>query len=120
MKKRKKRFPLYLIAVMVLSMISPHELPGMQVHAESNGVTPVTRANSYEKTGFYRENPFGIMGGFHLVGFNSVETKAHTNGNILTNLLKYRSNFGTSNLEEVSYIRTVSYTHLTLPTNSRV
>ena len=107
MKKRKKRFPLYLIAVMVLSMISPHELPGMQVHAESNGVTPVTRANTYEKTGFYRENPFGIMGGFHLVGFNSVETKAHTNGNILTNLLKYRSNFGTSNLEEVSYIRNI-------------
>lgn len=72
----------------------------------ANGVVPVTNANTYEKTDFYKENPLGIIGGFHLVGFESVQTKAHTNGNLLTNKLKYESNFGTNNLEkEVSYFR---------------
>ncbi|SFE55681.1 SpaA isopeptide-forming pilin-related protein [Peptostreptococcus sp. D1] len=65
----------------------------------------VTPDTVYEKTHYYTQNPLGIIGGFHLVGFNSVETKAHTNGNILTDTLKYISNFGTSNLPEVSYFR---------------
>lgn len=72
----------------------------------ANGVTPVNDGNIYEETEFYRENPLGIIGGFHLVGFESVETRAHTNGNILTDKLKYQSNFGTNNLpKEVSYFR---------------
>lgn len=65
----------------------------------------VTPDTVYEKTHYYKQNPLGIIGGFHLVGFNSVETRAHTNGNILTDTLKYISNFGTNNLPEVSYFR---------------
>ncbi|ERK58434.1 putative Cna protein B-type domain protein, partial [Gemella bergeri ATCC 700627] len=77
-----------------------------QINANTdNGVTPVTADKVYQKTKYYKEGPLGIMGGFHLVGFNSVETKAHTNGNILTDTLKYQSNFGTNEIEEVSYIR---------------
>ncbi|MGX7069551.1 Cna B-type domain-containing protein [Gemella bergeri] len=77
-----------------------------QINANTdNGVTPVTADKVYQKTKYYKEGPLGIMGGFHLVGFNSVETKAHTNGNILTDTLKYQSNFGTNGIEEVSYIR---------------
>ena len=36
--------------------------------------------------------PLGIAGNFHLVGFSSVTTSAHTNGNILTDTLRYQSN----------------------------
>ena len=73
-------------------------------------VVPVSAENTYEKTRFYKNSPLGIAGGFHLVGFHSVETLAHTNGNILTELLIYRSNFGTRDLKEVSYFRNLELT----------
>ncbi|MGX7112398.1 Cna B-type domain-containing protein [Gemella cuniculi] len=102
-----KKFKVFLSFLLSLSMLFSTLIGNtQQVKAnEDNGVTPVTADKVYKKTKYYKEGPLGIMGGFHLVGFNSVETKAHTNGNILTNILKYQSNFGTNNLEEVSYIR---------------
>ncbi len=70
---------------------------------------PVTEANLLTKTEFYRENPLGIAGNFHLVGFNSVENKTHVNGNILTKTLKYGSNFGTNGVKEVSYFQNLDH-----------
>lgn len=43
------------------------------------------------------------------MGFSSVTTSAHTNGNILTDTLRYQSNFGTNGVEEVSYIRKIEF-----------
>lgn len=63
--------------------------------SEYGGVIPVVPDTVFEKTDYYSNNTLGIAGNFHLVGFSSVETQTHTNGNILTRLLKYRSNFGT-------------------------
>ena len=56
-----------------------------ELEPNENGIIKVTEANIYSETKyFYDQNPFGIIGGFHLVGFNSVTTHSHTNGNILT------------------------------------
>lgn len=71
------------------------------------GQVLVSSENTYEKTKYYDpNNPLGIIGGFHIVGFGKVTTQAHTNGNILANELEYISNFGTNGIDkEVSYIR---------------
>lgn len=77
---------------------------------DGRGLTiPITNNNTYEKTKYYKESPLGIIGGFHLVGFTSIKTQAHTNGNILTDELEYISNFGTTGLDEVSYFRKLKY-----------
>ncbi len=75
---------------------------------ENSLCVPITDDLVYTNTAYYHENPLGIAGGFHIVGFTSVSTNAHTNGNILTNSLNYMSNFGTNGLEEVSYIRNIA------------
>src|SRR3712207_5663409 len=65
---------------------------GAQVSNPVPGVKYVDGNSIYEKTEYYeksKNSPLGIIGGFHLVGFNSVHTKVHTNGNILTDKLKY-------------------------------
>ena len=98
MKLAKKTATIFLSIVLLLGLIP------QTVFAYDN-VTPVTENNSFVKTEFFKENPLGIAGNFHLVGFNSVETKAHVNGNILTKLLKYKSNFGTTGVKEVSYFQ---------------
>lgn len=63
----------------------------------------------FKVSDLYKPNPLGIAGNFHLVGFSSVTTTAHTNGNILTNTLRYRNNFGTNGVKEVSYIRNIEF-----------
>ena len=64
----------------------------------------------FKVSDLYKPNPLGIAGNFHLVGFSSVTTTAHTNGNILTDTLHYKANFGTKGLDgEVSYIRNISF-----------
>ena len=48
----------------------------------------------------------GAANNFHIVGFTSVTTGTHTNGNIATPILYYKSNFGTNNMDgEISYIQ---------------
>ena len=48
----------------------------------------------------------GAANNFHIVGFTSVTTGTHTNGNIATPTLYYNSNFGTNNMDgEISYIQ---------------
>lgn len=68
-----------------------------------------TISQDFKSSPFYVTNPLGIAGNFHLVGFSSVTTTAHTNGNILTNTLRYQNNFGTKGVAEVSYIRNISF-----------
>ncbi|WP_314795310.1 Cna B-type domain-containing protein, partial [Eggerthia catenaformis] len=103
---KKRWFRMLLAAIFVFSAL--FQSFSMLVNAQGlddEVCGKITENNTYEKTKYYKKNPLGIIGGFHLVGFNSVETKVHTNGNILTDTLKYRSNFGTNGLDEVSYIR---------------
>ena len=68
-----------------------------------------TISQDFKSSPFYVTNPLGIAGNFHLVGFSSVTTTAHTNGNILTDTLHYRNNFGTNDVKEVSYIKKIEF-----------
>ncbi|SEJ06395.1 choice-of-anchor A domain-containing protein, partial [Alkalibacterium gilvum] len=75
------------------------------------GVIPINRENTYENTDFYKNSKdslFGIAGGFHLVGLDTVDRKAHVHGNILANNFINGGNFGTGDLKEVSYLRNIS------------
>lgn len=87
--------------------------------AKLNGFTPGKYGNytlSYNETtdalikdgayaNYYNTNsPLGTAGSFHLVGFDTVTLRAHTNGNVLANTLVAGSNFGTNNYTyELSY-----------------
>ena len=86
--------------------------PGSEVEVtlshSNNGVILVDRNNTYEKTEFYKDSLFGIAGGFHLVGLDTVDRKTHINGNILANNFINGGDFGTSDLKEVSYLRNIS------------
>ena len=78
--------------------------------ASASGDLPCKQIEQdFKSSGFYVPNPLGIAGNFHLVGFSSVTTSVHTNGNILTDTLHYQSNFGTNGVKEVSYIRNISF-----------
>lgn len=79
--------------------------------ASAGDFTPAcqTISQDFKSSPFYVTNPLGIAGNFHLVGFSSVTTGTHTNGNILTDTLRYQSNFGTNGVKEVSYIRRVEF-----------
>src|SRR5690625_1948452 len=80
------------------------------VNAAQNGETGVIKVDSsnvYEKTDFYKESLFGIAGGFHLVGLDTVDKKAHIHGNILANNFINGGDFGTNNLKEVSYLKNI-------------
>lgn len=68
-----------------------------------------TISQDFKSSPFYVTNPLGIAGNFHLVGFSSVTTSAHTNGNILTDTLRYQNNFGTKGVAEVSYIQKIEF-----------
>ncbi len=109
-EKNMNRWKLRLVALIFIFVFASTFIGAKFVFAElepdENGIIKVTEENVYTETKyFYNQNPFGIIGGFHLVGFNSVTTHSHTNGNILTNTLRYRDNFGTKGLEEISYIK---------------
>lgn len=104
MTNRKQTIVKALAAVMTFSTF----LTSAHAEEEQAVVTKVTEANTFEKTAYYQSNPLGIAGNFHLVGFNSVSTNAHTNGNILTKTLYYGSNFGTNGYSgEISYIQNI-------------
>ena len=79
--------------------------------ASAGDFTPAcqTISQDFKSSPFYVTNPLGIAGNFHLVGFSSVTTTAHTNGNILTDTLHYRNNFGTNDVKEVSYIKKIEF-----------
>ncbi|CAK7024457.1 MAG: hypothetical protein PEPC_01034 [Peptostreptococcus russellii] len=102
MKKSKKVILILLIIFQLMNLIG---FQSFSIEKDSDGVTLVTEDNTYKKTKFYKPNLFGIAGGFHLVGFNSIHTGSHVNGNILTKTLNYGSNFGTKGVEEISYIQ---------------
>ena len=68
-----------------------------------------TISQDFRSSPFHTTNPLGIAGNFHLVGFSSVTTTAHTNGNILTDTLRYQNNFGTKGVKEVSYIQKIEF-----------
>lgn len=61
--------------------------------------------NEYAK--YYNEDsPIGVAGSFHMVAFDTLELKAHTNGNVLAKTLLASSNFGTNNYpDELSYVQ---------------
>lgn len=78
--------------------------------ASASGDLPCKQIEQdFKSSGFYVPNPLGTAGNFHLVGFFSVTTGTHTNGNILTDTLRYQSNFGTNGVKEVSYIRKIEF-----------
>ena len=102
----RKLFSQILLPVVVLGMCLC--LASIALAGEA---TPACRTVSqdFRSSPFHTTNPLGIAGNFHLVGFSSVTTSAHTNGNILTDTLRYQSNFGTNGVEEVSYIRKIEF-----------
>ena len=107
-EKNMNRWKLRLVALIFIFVFASTFIGAKFVFAElepdENGIIKVTEENVYTETKyFYNQNPFGIIGGFHLVGFNSVTTHSHTNGNILTSTLRYRDNFGTKGLEEIMF-----------------
>lgn len=63
------------------------------------------RDSAYAK--FYNEDsPLGTAGSFHVVGFDTVTLKTHTNGNVLAKNLYAGANFGTNNYPyELSYVQ---------------
>ena len=79
--------------------------------ASAGDFTPAcqTISQDFRSSPFHTTNPLGIAGNFHLVGFSSVTTSAHTNGNILTDTLRYQNNFGTKGVAEVSYIQKIEF-----------
>src|SRR5690625_1946567 len=78
------------------------------VSKEETGVTKVDSTNVYESTEFYKDSLFGIAGGFHLVGLDTVDKKAHIHGNILAKNFINGGDFGTRDLKEVSYLKNIS------------
>ena len=102
----RKRLSQILLPVVVLGMSLC--LASIALAGEA---TPACRTVSqdFRSSPFHTTNPLGIAGNFHLVGFSSVTTSAHTNGNILTDTLRYQSSFGTNGVEEVSYIRKIEF-----------
>lgn len=63
------------------------------------------RDSAYAK--FYNEDsPLGTAGSFHVVGFDTVTLRTHTNGNVLAKNLYAGANFGTNNYPyELSYVQ---------------
>lgn len=102
----RKRFSQILLPVVVLGMCLC--LASIALAGEA---TPAcqTISQDFKSSPFYVTNPLGIAGNFHLVGFSSVTTTAHTNGNILTDTLHYQNNFGTKGVKEVSYIQKIEF-----------
>ena len=102
----RKRFSQILLPVVVLGMCLC--LASIALAGEA---TPACRTVSqdFRSSPFHTTNPLGIAGNFHLVGFSSVTTSAHTNGNILTDTLRYQNNFGTKGVAEVSYIQKIEF-----------
>lgn len=94
-----------LLFVAFLFVLYVFGFPTSSHARESNGTIMVDDSNVYEQTKYYQDNLLGVAGGFHLVGLDSVKNNVHVNGNILTDKLIYGSDFGTSDVEEVSYIK---------------
>lgn len=63
----------------------------------------VGEQNQYDTYG-----ALGLANDFHIVAFSEATTGTHTNGNIMTELLHYQSNFGTNGLSnEISYLKNI-------------
>ena len=118
MKKlyRKRKYSISLITVFSLFIqlfvpffsIDANAVGSDEQIRNENGVILVDINNTYEETEFYKDSLFGIAGGFHLVGLDTVDKKAHINGNILANNFINGGDFGTRDLKEVSYLRNIS------------
>lgn len=66
-----KYFKRSILSTAILGMLGGHA-KALTTNNLSLGVIPITEENTFEKTVFYRENPLGVIGNFHLVGFSSV------------------------------------------------
>lgn len=66
--------------------------------------------DTFTNTSYYNSSqPLGISGNFHIVAFGTATLNAHTNGNVLANILKANVNFGTSGItNELSYVQNYS------------
>ena len=69
----------------------------------------------YDGGKYFNElSPIGIAGSFHLVAFDTANLDAHTNGNVLANVLHARNNFGTNGYPfELSYVVDYQTVHTT-------
>ncbi|WP_146913829.1 collagen-binding domain-containing protein, partial [Halolactibacillus halophilus] len=115
MKKLQSKWKYKPLIIATFIMIIQLFLPPLSIHVnaqgendqekDENGVILVDETNTYKNTEFYKEHLFGIAGGFHLVGLDTVEKKAHIHGNILANYFNNGGNFGTEELTEVSYLK---------------
>lgn len=108
--KRSVSIKRSIVPAVLSALMTASALPiTTSVYAETvNQPVAVTKENTLEKTKYYSDNGLGTAGNFHITAFKEVKTGAHTEGNILTNELKYNSNFGTTGgVGEISYAKKV-------------
>ncbi len=113
-KKMRILFLLFFLMFGLFSLSSPSYSTGEDT-IEYFQQTPLIESPPpipFENTPYYNTRALGIAGNFHIVGFNSVRLNAHTNGNILANILYANVNFGTNNLvDELSYVSQYAQVH---------
>lgn len=98
-------FSVYAVASPRASVVQEGNLPSGRSYWLNKQRNAFTRDSTYAKY-FNENNPLGVAGNFHLVAFDTLELRAHTNGNVLAKNLKANSNFGTNNYpNEISYVQ---------------
>ena len=93
--------------VLAMTYVVPSFI-GMQANAAADGLPVIN--TPYEQTQWFRNNPLGIAGDFHLFAFDTIETtnnSAHINGNIATPNYIIGSNHGQLNTEGTGRILNV-------------
>ncbi|MBP5434052.1 SpaA isopeptide-forming pilin-related protein, partial [Ruminococcus sp.] len=93
--------------VLAMTYVVPSFI-GMQAYAAADGLPVIN--TPYEQTQWFRNNPLGIAGDFHLFAFDTIETtntSAHINGNIATPNYIIGSNHGQLNTEGTGRILNV-------------
>jgi len=75
----------------------------------------------YDGGKYFNElSPIGIAGSFHIVAFDTANLNAHTNGNVLANVLNANNNFGTNGYPfELSYVVDYKTVHTTSASSSK-
>ncbi|WP_295078648.1 SpaA isopeptide-forming pilin-related protein, partial [Ruminococcus sp.] len=93
--------------VLAMTYVVP-SFVGMQANAAADGLPVIN--TPYEETQWFRNNPLGIAGDFHLFAFDTIETtndSSHINGNIATPNYIVGSNHGQLNTEGTGRILNV-------------
>ena len=81
MKKLFSKWKYGISLIIVFSLFIQLFVPFFSIAASTvdrdkqNGVILVNKNNTYEKTEFYKDSLFGIAGGFHLVGLDTVKNR---------------------------------------------